>query len=423
MKKKNGFIAISIIYSFFLCFTMLMGGMLANYAHTKLIVNKINAPLTLNKEVIKPETDPDNPTDPTNPDDGFGEWKYNECPDGENYLCRIIINKNKELASSKDENQGEYKYSQGLYYLDGDEAKMPSGVRKYYYVDIQPYFDHGLGGKNTINYIYFGNAADYVKFADMYWRILRLNSDGTIRLIYESNTASFSQSGILNQNLSYQNADIPVEDRYKYTIGDDCSQKNPCKSIYDSNYGRFEKNYSGTDSAIKVYLENWYYENIVRKAFDGRTTYSTYCNELKDEANVSGDILIGCNRLYYLNIGLISYDELRFAGITQFDAYMEQRRSLPDGSRVDEIDPYNWKNLLTMTADGTNNLLYLQYNIDSQTTVRYIASIEATDNLYHYTVYSPAIYPVINLRYNVKVSGGNGSLSNPYIIEGGNSKS
>ena len=92
MKKKNGFIAISIIYSFFLCFTMLMGGMLANYAHTKLIVNKINAPLTLNKEAIKPETYPE-PEIPTKPNEPTIK---NICDEekAQNYLYCCILEDN-----------------------------------------------------------------------------------------------------------------------------------------------------------------------------------------------------------------------------------------------------------------------------------------------------------------------------------------
>ena len=50
MPKKNGFIAISIIYSFFLCFIMLMMGMLANYTHSKLILRKTNEPLIFEQD-------------------------------------------------------------------------------------------------------------------------------------------------------------------------------------------------------------------------------------------------------------------------------------------------------------------------------------------------------------------------------------
>ena len=53
MKKKNGFIAISLIYSFFLCFILLMMGLLANYAQSKLLLDKINEPL-----VFETETNP-----------------------------------------------------------------------------------------------------------------------------------------------------------------------------------------------------------------------------------------------------------------------------------------------------------------------------------------------------------------------------
>ena len=64
MKKKNGFIAISIIYSFFLCFTMLMAGMLANYASAKIILNKASEPLIYEAKEEEPE--PVIPDEPIN---------------------------------------------------------------------------------------------------------------------------------------------------------------------------------------------------------------------------------------------------------------------------------------------------------------------------------------------------------------------
>ena len=42
MKKKNGFISTSIIYSFFLIFVTLFLGLILNYTHNKLLINRIN---------------------------------------------------------------------------------------------------------------------------------------------------------------------------------------------------------------------------------------------------------------------------------------------------------------------------------------------------------------------------------------------
>ena len=48
--KKNGFLAISVLYSFFLCFCILMVGLLANYTHQALIFEKSSSPLTYEKQ-------------------------------------------------------------------------------------------------------------------------------------------------------------------------------------------------------------------------------------------------------------------------------------------------------------------------------------------------------------------------------------
>lgn len=54
MKKKNGFIATSVMFSFFLVFTMLSLLVLASYAHYRLLMNELNGEILndLNENVI-----------------------------------------------------------------------------------------------------------------------------------------------------------------------------------------------------------------------------------------------------------------------------------------------------------------------------------------------------------------------------------
>ncbi len=42
MKKKNGFIAISVIYSFFIVFIAVILAILAEYSYNRMIIKKIN---------------------------------------------------------------------------------------------------------------------------------------------------------------------------------------------------------------------------------------------------------------------------------------------------------------------------------------------------------------------------------------------
>ncbi len=50
--KKNGFLATSVLYSFFLSFCILMAGLLANYTHQTLIFDKSSKPLTYEEETF-----------------------------------------------------------------------------------------------------------------------------------------------------------------------------------------------------------------------------------------------------------------------------------------------------------------------------------------------------------------------------------
>ena len=241
--------------------------MLANYAHTKLIVNKINTPLTLNKEAIKPETDPDNPTDPNNPGDGdiYDRFNlhYHTCPtDADNYLCRKIINESNGKEYTKDY----------LTSLPRDYLK-DFGVGKAVFnkdSEYSPYIYYGSPYSIFQHYkkVSGYNFKNYVWFAGRKWKILRINTDGSIRIMLDSFNAEnpdYQQDlyNLYNLNVPYQNSGVAAEDGYKYIVSDDkCTKENPCKSIiYYNNGDEYYSTYSNYNSKnysqIKDYLETW----------------------------------------------------------------------------------------------------------------------------------------------------------------------
>ncbi len=120
------------------------------------------------------------------------------------------------------------------------------------------------------SYYYRGNVTNnYVYFAGFYWRILRVNGDGSIRIIYDGTSA-------------HEN-DEASEDR---TIG---------QSIYNNEimYDGFETYGSekyvlttGEDSIIKTYIDEWYEENLAMTADESYIVDNIFCN---DSAIISGD--------------------------------------------------------------------------------------------------------------------------------------
>ena len=112
------------------------------------------------------------------------------------------------------------------------------------------------------SYYYAGAPTDnWVKFAGFYWRIIRINGDGTLRLIYNGpttdQTGDTTQIGISAFN-SPHNDNMYVG--YQYTNGE--------------VHGR------GTDSIIKGVLDNWYNNNLTNYSnYIATGNGATFCND------------------------------------------------------------------------------------------------------------------------------------------------
>ena len=150
---------------------------------------------------------------------------------------------------------------------------------------------------NTGTTYYFKGAVEnnYVKFADTIWRIVRVNEDGTIRLI--------TQDSVIERQL------------------------------FNSTYNPYDKMYY-TNSEIKTAVENWYKTNIIDKGFDGKVASGNYfCEQAKvvyntdftagsatvvteDNYTPSFDCTTDGNGKGVVSgkVGLITVDEVLFAG-------------------------------------------------------------------------------------------------------------
>ncbi len=227
---------------------------------------------------------------------------------------------------------------------------------------------------NTGNPTYYfrGNVENnYVSFAGFTWRIVRINEDGTVRLIM--------QDGI-NNNTNYQ---------------------------FNSNCNNYTYMYY-SNSEVKPILENWYQENIERKSnLAGKTVSGNYyCEQAKvkdysDFTDGNANMAISSNYISSFkcsadgnnkgivngNIGLINYDELIYAGVKSGVSYL-YNLSIP------------W---WTMSPAGVS-------------TSNCAVAWDAQTGLGSSGVYNKfTLRPVINLKTDVVVSG-NGKSSNPYQL-------
>lgn len=129
-----------------------------------------------------------------------------------------------------------------------------------------------------ISYYYRGNVSNNnVKFADVYWKVIRINGDGSIRLLF--NGTSINASG---DNAQYG------------TSAFNSTRTNPAYVgyMYGSTSGELgsrENNLAnGKDSAIKIKVDEFYNEYIVTKNLQNYLADSGFCGDRSIANNGDG---------------------------------------------------------------------------------------------------------------------------------------
>ena len=264
---------------------------------------------------------------------------------------------------------------------------------------------------------YFRGEVDnnYVSFAKKTWRILRINGDGTIRLMLVGSITGNSEFNQTDGNAKYVG--------YTYDNSHPCTVNNPCISDYQNN--DFTSNYGDKktkDSIIKGTLETWYKTNLT--TYDQSIALTNYCNDTSMTINklsatvfktfqrggVDGAPSLKCpdptdvdgkihnyGGAYKLKIGLITSDELEMAGITVIQIFPSQKNYLYTNNDT------SWTLSPEMESRGSF-FMYLICGDSSVYTER------------GYTGLFPSAIPVINLNADVTFNG-DGTESSPYTIE------
>ncbi len=119
------------------------------------------------------------------------------------------------------------------------------------------------------------------------WKIVRINGDGSIRLIYNGTQAQFTSSGTVN--------DEGINTQIK-TSAWNTTNYNDAKYVgymYGGANGvastsRAEAVLNATPTNIKTELDNWYYTNISGKPFESQVANNLFCNDRQLESEVGG---------------------------------------------------------------------------------------------------------------------------------------
>ena len=277
---------------------------------------------------------------------------------------------------------------------------------------------HTIDWTGKESYYYTGKPDNWVSFAGFYWRIIRINGDGSIRIIYQGVADSDKPDG---SNETGTGTQIGTS-----AFNSLCDHNRYVGYMYGNSVSNYNFTHTNTySSTIKEILDIWYKKNLegeyieyidenvgfcgdrrVSSGTGGGTSYTYYqpytrmsnsnsnlsCN--KNDIYTTDEFELGNGALKY-PIGLISADEAMFAGI-----------------------PY-WN------SENTNNYLYTEQeywtmspsNFDATYLYAYVFHVDSLGRLFTSTVHwtDSGVRPVINLRADVQLTG-TGSQNDPFVV-------
>ena len=247
-------------------------------------------------------------------------------------------------------------------------------------------------------YYYTGaNPDNWVYFAGFYWRIIRINGDGSIRMIYQGTSANTTGTGTQIGESAFNSSD-----NRSYYVG----------LVHD----RSSQHGSGQNSTIMTTLNNWYNSNLASYEKDYIDTGAGFCSDrnlqsgswsatgshnyaaygrLYNKGSESAslqcsdvDILSQDNGRLPNPIGLITADEAALAGVTWSN---RQSSYLNTGEFYWTMSPSNSPNAIVFIVNSHGRLNWS--GVDGTFGVR----------------------PLINLRADVQLTG-TGSQNDPFVV-------
>ena len=215
-----------------------------------------------------------------------------------------------------------------------------------------------------ISYYYRGNVKNnYVSFGDHLWRIVRINGDGTVRLVLDGVT-----DGLANY------------------------------------YGEDSEDFTYNNSLMKVYLDDWY--DLYLKDYSDYIANTKFCNDVSyddfNKYNSYTRILINkiptlncLGSSFSSNIGTLTIDEVILAGANSDESntqYYLHNENITD----------SW---YTMSGADGNDTTINMFMVDTTGNIK----TDIDGSLFR------NIRPVINLVKNIEMTG-SGTIIDPYKL-------
>ena len=412
--NRKGFISTAALYSFFLVFCMLLILIMTTYTNNRVNYKSVkidakkwaydNSSLknryysTPNNPIIIPSDGPSNPDNPSptpnpeNPDtpvssfEGYKTILINNGGGNSSYDSAINYIKEKSTPT----------FNKVATTNEGMFAANDNQGTSYYF----------RGAVNN-NWIKYGKDSSN---KDIYWRIIRINGDNSIRMIYSGTTAPTSSTSVVMTGAG------SAIDRSVYNSGTNYAEY--VGYMYQRGYQRNNTN----NSTIKTKIDNWFAGTSLKN--DSNVVDNIFCNDRSTSSSWSSRP--SSNLLYNGHIRNLSYSNASLWCENKLDKFTTSS-TLGNGSltypvgliTIDEVAMAGGY----FATDNKNYYLYtgtfyytMTPNFFRSTGTAFVFIVNNTGKFPNSSIGSTAyIRPVINLNGNVKLSG-TGTYDNVYEV-------
>ena len=304
--------------------------------------------------------------------------------------------------------------NEGMYAAD-DDYTATTGMKSYYF----------RGAVNN-NWVKFGKENG----KDIYWRIIRINGDGSIRMIYSGTTAPTSSTATVMTGTGTQiNAT---------TYAFNSSYNNPAYVGY--MYAASTQHGNSTSSTIKTAIDNWYKTTTLETDTTTKSLVADqiFCNDRSATTSssgtpgeISGNMSTSTTYYYGAYVRLITNKSPKLTCPTESDKFTSKKSSIGNKAleypvgliTADEV-------AMAGGGDGTSNSSYYLYTNQYYWcgSPRDFGSSSAGEFIVNDYGYLDSRYvnaargarPVVSLSSKAKLSG-SGTYDDVYTVVGGNS--
>ena len=367
---------------------------------------------------------------------------------------KVDLNSGSTLASGiGDGTKGIYKSKDDFgtsYYFRGAVENNYVLFGKYENNLYYGYDENGLGVFDISCDNISNNCKNLASTGDnMYWRIIRINGDGSIRMIYDGverydNNAEHRSSfvGKVEYNFNYQDNGYVGYMYGDFATPTNCSTNNNVTNCTGGSTSYEEAHANINNSTIKTYVDSWYNTYLSKYAYAIADTI--YCNDrsVTPVESFAGNALTGTGKgtentaysgltrgyithnptLKCVNkndrftvknnigntklinpIGLITSDELIFGGFNHIDVTEFTMMGTPDNYLNSSTFSY-W----TMTPFGFLNDSAFSNKNSACSSFYFKVGTNSHDN-------HDGVRPVVSLSADA-ISSGNGTIDNPFVV-------